>query len=67
MINKFKLILFFIISLINGDEINNVRMSIVLEYEQNLTTILLSIERINIDEENGCFSFTPQMMLIQFS
>ena len=57
MINKFKLILFFIISLINGDEINNVRMSIVPEYEQNLTTILLSIERINIDKEND-FSFT---------
>ena len=57
MINKFKLILFFIFSLINGEEINNVRMSIVPEYEQNLTTILLSIERINIDKEND-FSFT---------
>ena len=57
MINKFKLILFFIISLIMGEEINNVRMSIVPEYEQNLTTILLSIERINIDKEND-FSFT---------
>ena len=32
-------------------------MSIVPEYEQNLTTILLSIERINIDKEND-FSFT---------
>ena len=57
MINNFKLILFFIISLIKGEEINNVRMSIVPEYEQNLTTILLSIERINIDKEND-FSFT---------
>ncbi len=57
MINKFKLMLFFIISLISGEEINNVRMSIVPEYEQNLTTILLSIERINIDKEND-FSFT---------
>ena len=41
-------------------------MSIVPEYEQNLTTILLSIERINIDKEND-FSLTFQMMLIQFS
>ena len=57
MINKFKLILFFIISLIKGEEINNVRMSIVPEYEQNLTTILFSIQRINIDKQND-FSFT---------
>ena len=57
MIDKFKLILFFIFSLIKGEEINNVRMSIVPEYEQNLTTILISIERINIDKEND-FSFT---------
>ena len=40
-----------------GEEINNIRMSIVPEYEQNLTTILLSIERINIDKEID-FSFT---------
>ena len=57
MSNKFKIIFFFIISLIKGEEINNVRMSIVPEYEQNLTTILLSIERINIDKEND-FSLT---------
>ena len=57
MINNFKPILFFIFSLIKGEEINNVRMSIVPEYEQNLTTILLSIERINFDEEND-FSLT---------
>jgi len=57
MINKFKLVLFFIISLINGEEINNVRISIVPEYEQNLTTILLSIERIKFDKEND-FSIT---------
>ena len=28
-----------------GEEINNVRMSIVPEYEQNLTTILVSIDK----------------------
>ena len=32
-------------------------MSIVPEYEQNLTTILFSIQRINIDKQND-FSFT---------
>ena len=57
MINKLILILFFIISLLKAEEINNVRMSIVPEYEQNLTTVLLIIERINIDEGND-FSFT---------
>ena len=51
MNDKLKLILFFIVSLINGEEINNVRMSIVPEYEENLTTILISIERVNMDKE----------------
>ena len=40
-------------------------MSIVPEYEQNLTTILLSIERINIDNKM-IFPSLYQMMLIQF-
>lgn len=57
MINKLKLTLFFIFSFVNGEEINNVRISIVPEYEENLTTILLSLERINIDKKNN-FSLT---------
>ena len=45
----------FIISFVNSEE-NYVRISIVPEYEQNLVTVLISVNQI--DKEKGEFSFS---------
>ena len=57
MIAKFKLIIFYCFCLLSGEQINNIRMSIIPEYEENFTTILLNVDRINLDLKND-FSMT---------
>ena len=56
--NFFLILMFLLVNILQSTE-NYVRISIVPEYEQNLTTVLISVNRSNLDEDKELFFTLP--------